>query len=120
MLLKLSPQDEPPSSSAAATGGTADENALLSVYQELRRLAAYHLNQERRNHTLQATALVHEAYLRLIELIALVRLCSLNRAAVRFYEQAFIADPSLDEDLGTGHRYNAACVAESTYTSTLP
>ena len=65
--MKLSPQNEPPSSSAAALGGTADENALLSVYQELRRLAAYHLNQERRNHTLQATALVHEAYLRLAQ-----------------------------------------------------
>ena len=35
------------------------------MYQELRRLAAYHLNRERPNHTLQATALVHEAYLRL-------------------------------------------------------
>src|SRR5437016_5428592 len=37
------------------------------VYDELRRLAAYHLRQERRNHTLQATALVHEAYLRLVD-----------------------------------------------------
>ncbi|PYV51973.1 MAG: RNA polymerase subunit sigma-70 [Acidobacteria bacterium] len=37
------------------------------VYDELRRLAAYHLRQERSNHTLQATALVHEAYLRLVD-----------------------------------------------------
>jgi len=37
------------------------------VYEELRRLAAYHLRQERSNHTLQATALVHEAYLRLVD-----------------------------------------------------
>ena len=37
------------------------------VYDELRRLAAYHLRQERANHTLQATALVHEAYLRLVD-----------------------------------------------------
>ena len=37
------------------------------VYDELRRLAAYHLRQERCNHTLQATALVHEAYLRLVD-----------------------------------------------------
>jgi RNA polymerase sigma-70 factor, ECF subfamily len=35
------------------------------VYQELRRLAAYNMQQERPDHTLQATALVHEAYLRL-------------------------------------------------------
>src|SRR6184192_596884 len=37
------------------------------VYDELRRLAAYYLRQERSNHTLQATALVHEAYLRLVD-----------------------------------------------------
>jgi RNA polymerase sigma factor (TIGR02999 family) len=36
------------------------------VYSELRRLADRHLRSERLNHTLQRTALVHEAYLRLI------------------------------------------------------
>src|ERR1022692_1765839 len=47
-------------------GGSGDTDTLLhSVYDELRRLAAYQLNRERPNHTLQATALVHEAYLRL-------------------------------------------------------
>jgi RNA polymerase sigma factor (TIGR02999 family) len=35
------------------------------VYEELRRLAHYHLQSERPEHTLQSTALVHEAYLRL-------------------------------------------------------
>jgi RNA polymerase sigma-70 factor, ECF subfamily len=35
------------------------------VYNELRRLAAHFLHQEREGHTLQPTALVHEAYLRL-------------------------------------------------------
>jgi RNA polymerase sigma factor (TIGR02999 family) len=35
------------------------------VYQELRRLAHYHLRRERDGHTLQTTALVHEVYLRL-------------------------------------------------------
>lgn len=35
------------------------------VYQELRRLAQYYLHQERPDHTLQATALVHEAYIQL-------------------------------------------------------
>jgi RNA polymerase sigma factor (TIGR02999 family) len=39
---------------------------LPLVYDELRRLAAWHLAQERPGQTLQATALVHEAYLRLI------------------------------------------------------
>jgi RNA polymerase sigma factor (TIGR02999 family) len=42
----------------------ADELAPL-VYQELRRLAATYMRRERPGQTLQATALVHEAYLRL-------------------------------------------------------
>lgn len=49
--------------------GHGDKKALEAilplVYDELRRLAHYHLRQERPNHTLQTTALVHEAYLRL-------------------------------------------------------
>jgi RNA polymerase sigma-70 factor, ECF subfamily len=36
------------------------------VYGEMRRLAAYHLKNERPGHTLQPTALIHEAYLRLM------------------------------------------------------
>src|SRR5207248_11425594 len=36
------------------------------IYRELHRLAARHLRRERRDHTLQATALVNEAYIRLI------------------------------------------------------
>jgi RNA polymerase sigma factor (TIGR02999 family) len=36
-----------------------------AVYAELRRVARRYLNRERRNHTLQPTALVHEAWLRL-------------------------------------------------------
>jgi RNA polymerase sigma factor (TIGR02999 family) len=42
--------------------------ALLAlVYSELRRLARHHLRGERSDHTLQSTALVHEAYLRLVK-----------------------------------------------------
>jgi len=37
------------------------------VYKELRRLAASYLRRERQDHTLQPTALVHEAYLRLVD-----------------------------------------------------
>ena len=37
------------------------------IYDELRRLAAHYLRRERPGHTLQPTALVHEAYLRLID-----------------------------------------------------
>ncbi|MDQ3584471.1 MAG: sigma-70 family RNA polymerase sigma factor [Pyrinomonadaceae bacterium] len=43
-------------------------NELLPlVYDELRKLAAKYLRREREGHTLQPTALVHEAYLRLID-----------------------------------------------------
>src|ERR1700719_1607174 len=42
-------------------------NALIPlVYDELRRLAHSHLNRERSGHTLQSTALVNEAYMRLV------------------------------------------------------
>ena len=37
------------------------------VYDELRQIAARHMARERSDHTLQATALVHEAYLRLVK-----------------------------------------------------
>jgi len=43
------------------------ERLMPVVYQELHRLAQFHLRRERDNHTLQTTALVHEAYLRLID-----------------------------------------------------
>jgi RNA polymerase sigma factor (TIGR02999 family) len=44
----------------------APEQLLPLVYDELRRLAAQKLTQEKPGQTLQATALVHEAYLRLV------------------------------------------------------
>jgi RNA polymerase sigma factor (TIGR02999 family) len=43
------------------------EQLMPLVYDELRRLARSYLRRERPDHTLQPTALVHEAYLRLIE-----------------------------------------------------
>ncbi len=45
---------------------TALGRLLPLVYGELRTLARAHLRHERRDHTLQATALVHEAYLRML------------------------------------------------------
>jgi RNA polymerase sigma factor (TIGR02999 family) len=45
---------------------TAAEQLLPLVYDELRKLAAAQLTQEKPGQTLQATALVHEAYLRLV------------------------------------------------------
>jgi RNA polymerase sigma factor (TIGR02999 family) len=40
---------------------------LPVIYDELRKLAANYLRRERPDHTLQPTALVHEAYLRLVD-----------------------------------------------------
>lgn len=51
---------------AAAGDAKAAEDLLPIVYQELRRLARARLANERPGQTLQATALVHEAYIRLI------------------------------------------------------
>ena len=52
--------------------GQGDKQALEHltplVYKELRRLAQWHMNRERPGHTLQATALVNEAYLRLVDI----------------------------------------------------
>jgi RNA polymerase sigma factor (TIGR02999 family) len=45
----------------------APDRMLPIVYAELRRLAAGYLSRERRGHTLQPTALVHEAYMRLLD-----------------------------------------------------
>ena len=44
----------------------ATDQLLVVVYKELRKLAAHLLSNERPGQTLQATALVHEAYLRLV------------------------------------------------------
>jgi RNA polymerase sigma factor (TIGR02999 family) len=53
----------------AWSGGeaAAAEPLMDAVYGELRRLARLHLQRERRDHTIPATALVHEAYVRLVD-----------------------------------------------------
>ena len=50
-----------------AGDSAATEKLLPLVYNELRKLAAVRMAQESPDHTLQATALVHEAYLRLVD-----------------------------------------------------
>jgi RNA polymerase sigma-70 factor (ECF subfamily) len=53
---------------AAASGERHDLDALMAaLYADLRRLAVAHLGRERGNHTLQPTALVHEAYVKLVD-----------------------------------------------------
>jgi RNA polymerase sigma factor (TIGR02999 family) len=44
----------------------AEEQLFADVYTELRVIAAKYLHRERKSHTLQPTALVHEAYLKLV------------------------------------------------------
>ena len=43
----------------------AGQKLVTAAYQQLRRLAAHHLQQEREGHTLEPTALVHELYMKL-------------------------------------------------------
>lgn len=54
----------------ACSGGDREamDNLVPLVYEELHRQARRYLKRERSNHSLQTTALVHEAYLRLIEI----------------------------------------------------
>ena len=46
---------------------TARDQLIPAVYDELRRLARHYMRRERANHTLQTSALVNEAYLRLVD-----------------------------------------------------
>ncbi len=53
---------------AASGDRTAEGELFTLMYDELRGLAARHLRLERTGHTLQTTALLHEAYLKLIQM----------------------------------------------------
>lgn len=59
--------NSPITKDAIESGELDLESAYNLVYNELRRLASYYMRQERSNHTLQPTALVNEAYLRLVK-----------------------------------------------------
>jgi RNA polymerase sigma factor (TIGR02999 family) len=48
-------------------GANSPDRMMALVYAELRRLAASYLRRERPDHTLQPTALVHEAFMRLLD-----------------------------------------------------
>lgn len=53
---------------AAASGDRQDVDALMAaIYDDLRRMADSYLRGERHDHTLQPTALAHEAYLKLVD-----------------------------------------------------
>lgn len=67
----MSSASTPPPGELFRLWRSGDEEALHRllplVYEELRRVARRHLRGERPDHTLQTTALIHEAYLRLID-----------------------------------------------------
>ena len=72
MLLAMPGSDVPspqPITHLLRSWGCGDRQALEKivpvVYEELRRIARHNLRRQRANHTLQTTALIHEAYLRL-------------------------------------------------------
>lgn len=52
-------------SDVTAAAGSSPDDWTNALYAEIKRIATRHLHGERDGHTLQATALVHEAYLRL-------------------------------------------------------
>lgn len=49
------------------SGDRLAEEIMPLLYDELRRIARFHMSRERPSHTLQPTALVHEAYLKLLD-----------------------------------------------------
>jgi len=66
--MKPSPKDVTQTLVDSTNGDPAALSTLMPlVYDELRQLAQHYLRRERPGHTLQATALVHEAYLRLVD-----------------------------------------------------
>ena len=65
-LLELPPQSFGSGETAPRAHAAAVAELMPQVYEELRRLAAAYLRGERVEHTLQPTALVHEAYMNLL------------------------------------------------------
>lgn len=67
----MTASDDSPPSELLSLWRAGDDDALRRllplVYEELRRVARGHLRNERADHTLQTTALINEAYLRLME-----------------------------------------------------
>jgi RNA polymerase sigma-70 factor, ECF subfamily len=60
-------QEDPPRLPSSPSVPEADHDLAASLYRELHRLAVGKMRFERKDHTLQPTALVNEAYLRLVD-----------------------------------------------------
>src|SRR5438552_2488533 len=83
---------------ALAQGDPAAADHLLPlVYDELRKLAAYRLAHQTPGQTLQPTALVHEAYLRLALDEALTKLATTDPQAAQLVQLRYFAGLSIPE-----------------------
>lgn len=124
---------QPPIESDESWEALADEETLgkmlPQVYEQLRNLAEGYLSSERSNHTLQATALVHEAYLRLRDqrqvdwtnraqflgiAARMMRRVLRNYAAARHAQKRGGAEPvrvTLDEAMDFYHRNDISVAA---------
>ncbi len=67
-MSEIDPKKQDADGADAENGSATTPQLMQRVYNELRALASDYLSRERAGHTLQPTALVHEAYLRLAEL----------------------------------------------------
>src|SRR5215218_2438529 len=85
------------------------DSLLPLVYDELHRQAARYLRKERPNHTLQTTALIHEAYLKLID----QREVNWNNRAHFFAIAAQIMRRILVDHAKTRHRAKRGGIAEN-------
>ena len=86
---------------AWASGDQAALDELLPlVYDELRRQAKRYMRAQPAGHTLQTTALVHEAYLRLVGQSAVVGLAAMAGDADRLTRETLVGSPASDTAVG--------------------
>jgi RNA polymerase sigma-70 factor, ECF subfamily len=113
--------------SRLGTGDRTAESELIEiVFPQLRRLAGHYMRSERSDHTLQPTALVNEAYLRLVKIqdislkdrahffglaAKLMRQILVDHARARNAEKRPRAEISLDEELTFSHEKSSAVLA---------
>jgi RNA polymerase sigma factor (TIGR02999 family) len=105
---------------------TAESELIEIVFPQLRRLAGHYMRSERPDHTLQPTALVHEAYLRLVKIedidwkdrvhffglaAKLMRQILVDHARARKAAKRPQANISLDEELAYSNEKSSAVLA---------
>src|SRR5438874_8387064 len=101
----------------------AAERLLPLVYEELRKLAAARIAQEKPGQTLQATALVHEAYLRLVDSTKVQRWDSRGHffaAAAEAMRRILVEQARRKGRLKRGRDYKRVDLAEAEITVDAP